>query len=80
MAGEVKGKKATLSDIEIQNVIHIEQIDDGAIGFSVIVSCDIEHSVSLSGKVSLTEGWAFVRDGFLILFLKRERSADLYIL
>ena len=44
--GKVKENKATLSDIEIQNVIHIEQVDDGAISFSVIVSCDIEHSIS----------------------------------
>lgn len=53
MSAEVKEKKATLSDIEIQNVVHIEQVDDGAISFSVIVSCDIEHSVSSTGKVSL---------------------------
>lgn len=61
LADEVKTKKATLSDIEIENVIHIEQIEDGAIGFSVIVSCDIEHSVSKNGKVSYTERWLNVR-------------------
>ena len=61
MAAEVKKKKATLSDIEIQNVIHIEQVDDGALGFSVIVSCDIEHSVSSTGKVSFTEKWLDVK-------------------
>lgn len=60
-ASEVKDKKAILSDIEIQNVIHIEQIDEGTIGFSVIVSCDIEHSVSKSGKVSFTERWLNVK-------------------
>ena len=61
LAPEVKEKRATLSDIEIQNVVHIEQIEDGAIGFSVIVSCDIEHSVSKSGKISFTERWLNVR-------------------
>ena len=61
MSAEVKEKKATLSDIEIQNVVHIEQVDDGAISFSVIVSCDIEHSVSSTGKVSFTEKWIDVK-------------------
>lgn len=61
MAAEVKEKKATLSDIEIQNVIHIEQVNDGAICFSVIVSCDIEYSVSSTGKVSFTEKWLDVK-------------------
>lgn len=61
LAPEVKEKRATLSDIEIQNVVHIEQIEDGAIGFSVIVSCDIEHSVSKSGKISFAERWLNVR-------------------
>ena len=57
MTEKVKENKATLSDIEIQNVVHIEQVDDGAISFSVIVSCDIEHSISSTGRVSLTEKW-----------------------
>lgn len=61
MSAKVKEKKATLSDIEIQNVVHIEQVDDGAIGFSVIVSCDIEHSVSSTGKVSFAEKWIDVK-------------------
>ena len=61
MSAKVKEKKATLSDIEIQNVVHIEQVDDGAIGFSVIVSYDIEHSVSSTGKVSFTEKWIDVK-------------------
>lgn len=61
MSTEVKEKKATLSDIEIQNVVHIEQVDDGAISFSVIVSCDIEYSVSSTGKVSFTEKWIDVK-------------------
>ena len=61
MSAEVKEKKAILSDIEIQNVVHIEQVDDGAISFSVIVSCDIEHSISSTGRVSFTEKWIDVR-------------------
>ena len=61
LATEVKEKRATLSDIKIQNVVHIEQIEPGTIGFSVIVSCDIEHSVSKSGKVSFSERWLSVR-------------------
>ena len=61
MSAEVKEKKAILSDIEIHNVVHIEQVDDGAISFSVIVSCDIEHSISSTGRVSFTEKWLDVR-------------------
>ena len=61
MTEKVKENKATLSDIEIQNVVHIEQVDDGAISFSVIVSCDIEHSISSTGRVSFTEKWIDVR-------------------
>ena len=61
MSAEVKEKKAILSDIEIQNVVHIEQVDDGAISFSVIVSCDIEHSISSTGRGSFTEKWLDVR-------------------
>lgn len=61
MTEKVKENKATLSDIEIQNVVHIEQVDDGAISFSVIVSCDIEYSISSTGRVSFTEKWLDVR-------------------
>lgn len=61
MTEKVKENKATLSDIEIQNVVHIEQVDDGAISFSVIVSCDIEHSISSTGRASFTEKWLDVR-------------------
>lgn len=60
LATEVKEKQVTLSDIEIQNVVHIEQIKEGVLGFSVIVSCDIEESVSRSGKVSFVERWLSV--------------------
>lgn len=34
--------KDTVSDVEIENVIHIEQADAGIICFDVIVSCDME--------------------------------------
>lgn len=61
MTEKVKENKATLSDIEIQNVVRIEQVDDGAISFSVIVSCDIEHFISSTGRVSFTEKWLDVR-------------------
>ena len=66
MTEKVKENKATLSDIEIQNVIHIEQVDDGAISFSVIVSCDIEHSISSTGRVSFTEKWLDVKCNVLL--------------
>ena len=61
MTEKVKENKATLSDIEIQNVVHIEQVNAGAISFSVIVSCDIEHFISSTGRVSFTEKWLDVR-------------------
>lgn len=54
-------KKTVFSDVEIQNVIHIEQTKEGAISFDVLVSCDAEHSVSKNGKVSFTEVWLRVR-------------------
>lgn len=56
-----------MSDIEIQNVVHIEQVDDGAISFSVIVSYDIEHSVSSTDKVSFTKKWLDVKCKFLLV-------------
>ncbi len=34
--------KDSVSDVEIENVIHIEQTDAGIISFDVIVSCDME--------------------------------------
>lgn len=66
MSAEVKEKKAILSDIEIQNVVHIEQVNDSAISFSVIVSCDIEHSISSTGRVSFTEKWLDVKCNVLL--------------
>lgn len=49
-----QGEKA--SDVEIENVIHIIQPDDGIIAFDVIISCDIEKP-SLSAKGSFSEKW-----------------------
>lgn len=66
LSSTVSEKKVTFSDIEIQNVIHIEQVGEGTIEFSVIVSCDIEHSVSRTGKVSFTEKWLSVKCSVLL--------------
>ena len=54
---EVKQKKATLSDMKIQDVVHIEQPEEGYICFDVIVSCDMESSISKSGRMLLREKW-----------------------
>lgn len=54
---EMKQKKATLSDMKIQDVVHIEQPEEGYICFDVIVSCDMEYSASRSGKMSFLEKW-----------------------
>lgn len=54
---EVKQKKATLSDMKIQDVVHIEQPEEGYICFDMIVSCDMESSASQSGRMSLQEKW-----------------------
>ena len=61
LSSEINEKRVVLSDIEIQNVIHIEQAEEGYISFDVVVSCDIEHSVSKSGKVCFTEKWMNVK-------------------
>ena len=57
LEGEMKQKKAMLSDIKIQNVVHIEQPEEGYICFDVIVSCDMEYSASRSGRMSFLEKW-----------------------
>ncbi|SOY29577.1 hypothetical protein AMURIS_02298 [Acetatifactor muris] len=57
LGGEVKQKKATLSDIKIQDVVHIEQPEEGYICFDIIVSCDMEYSVPKSDKTSFQERW-----------------------
>lgn len=59
-AKDEKYAKATVSDIEIQNVIHIEQPQEGYIAFDVLVSGDVEWSVKKSGKVDFTEQWLLV--------------------
>ena len=37
-----KKYNVSLSDVEIENVVHIEQPREGIIAFDVIASCDIE--------------------------------------
>ncbi len=59
-ARDKKHAEATVSDIEIQNVIHIEQPQEGYIAFDIVVSADVEWSVSNTGKVSFTEKWLTV--------------------
>jgi predicted metal-dependent hydrolase/Zn-dependent peptidase ImmA (M78 family)/DNA-binding Xre family transcriptional regulator len=49
-------QKEVVSDVVIENVTHISQVDDGIIGFDVIVSCDIEKP-TLSVKGSFIETW-----------------------
>ncbi|MBW7571251.1 YgjP-like metallopeptidase domain-containing protein [Caproiciproducens faecalis] len=44
-----KKYNVALSDIEIENVVHIEQPYEGTIAFDVIVSCDVE-SIDRNGK------------------------------
>ncbi len=54
---EAKQKKATLSDMKIQDVVHIEQPEEGYICFDIIVSCNMESSASKSGRISFLEKW-----------------------
>lgn len=35
-------KRPSVVDVEIENVIHIEQLEEGVIAFDVIASCDVE--------------------------------------
>ena len=49
-------KKPVVADIEIENVIHIEQPEEGIISFDVIVSCDMEMP-STSKKGYFGERW-----------------------
>ena len=51
--------KDTVSDVEIENIIHIEQADAGIICFDVIVSCDMEMPSS-SKKGYFLEKWVKV--------------------
>lgn len=51
----------SLSDIEIENVIHIEQPRDGVISFDVLVSCDIETiKRKAGGQPKFFEKWLTV--------------------
>lgn len=47
----------TCSDIEIENVIRIEQRQEGFIDFDVVVSCDIEKKGTRGSKAQFYEKW-----------------------
>lgn len=49
-------KNPSVVDVEIENVIHIEQPEEGVIAFDVIVSCDVEMP-SNSRKGFFSECW-----------------------
>ena len=49
-------KRPSVVDMEIENVIHIEQPEDGVIAFDVIASCDVEMPSS-SRKGYFNERW-----------------------
>lgn len=49
-------KKTSVVDVEIENVIHIEQPEEGVIAFDVIASCDVEMPSS-SRKGYFAEKW-----------------------
>jgi len=51
-----EAKKPVVADVEIENVIHIEQPEEGIISFDVIVSCDMEMPSS-SKKGYFGERW-----------------------
>lgn len=57
---EMKKKKATLSDIKIQDVVHIEQPEEGYICFDILVSCDMDFSASKSDRMSFLEKWLMI--------------------
>ena len=50
------GKKTSVVDVEIENVIHNEQPEEGVIAFDVIASCDVEMP-SVSRKGYFNERW-----------------------
>lgn len=50
------GKKTLVVDVEIENVIHIEQPEEGVIAFDIIASCDVEMP-SVSRKGYFNERW-----------------------
>lgn len=57
LGGEAEQKKAALPDIKIQDVVHIEQPEEGYICFDIIVSCDMEYSAPKSDRRSLQGRW-----------------------
>lgn len=57
LKGEEKQKESTLSGIKIQDVVHIEQPEEGYICFDIIVSCDMVYSAARSDKIPSQERW-----------------------
>lgn len=58
LANESSGNKsAAPADLDIENVLHIDQPQEGYIAFDVIISCDIENLSSKTGKSSFIEKW-----------------------
>lgn len=49
-------KKLSVVDVEIENVIHIEQVEEGVIAFDVITSCDVEMPFA-TRKEYFNERW-----------------------
>ena len=49
-------KTPVVADIEIENIVHIEQPEEGIIAFDVIISCDVETAFS-SRKGYFSELW-----------------------
>lgn len=53
-------KRPSVVDMEIENVIHIEQPEDGVIAFDVIASCDVEMPSSFRKGTSMSDGSKFI--------------------
>ena len=56
-----KKYNVSMSDIEIENIAHIEQARDGIISFDVIITCDVETTSRKSnGQPRFIEKWLSV--------------------
>lgn len=55
--GEKNLEKATVSDIEIQKVSHIEQPQEGRIAFDVVACAELEWPASKTCKADFAEKW-----------------------
>ena len=57
-----KKYNVSLSDIEIENVVHIEQPREGVISFDVLVTCDVETTARKgNGQPHFIEKWLMIR-------------------